>query len=82
MTGNFTDLLVTSAWIPVEERLPDNDDWVVVTILDERGDTPFRYTDFGRYFNTPKCWFVSAEQRNDIVAWMPLPKPYKGGDAE
>lgn len=71
-----------SKWTPCSEKLPENDDWVVVTILDEYGDTPFRYTDFGWYFDRAECWIVDAEQRNNIVAWMPLPKPYKGGDAE
>ena len=80
MTGNFSDLLVTSAWIPTKTKLPDNDNWAIVTVLDNSGDTPFRYTDFGWYFDTPKCWIVDSEQRNDIVAWMPLPKPYTGGD--
>lgn len=42
-------------WIPVSERLPKNDDWVIVTILDERGDTPYRYTDFGWYLEAANC---------------------------
>ena len=64
-------------WIPVSERLPKNDDWVIVTILDERGDTPFKYTDFGWYLEEANCWIVDAEQRKDVVAWMTLPEPYK-----
>ena len=64
-------------WIPVSERLPKNDDWVIVTILDESGDTPWRYTDFGWYLEEATCWIVEAEKRRDIVAWMPLPEPYK-----
>lgn len=64
-------------WIPVSERLPKNDDWVIVTILDERGDTPFKYTDFGWYLEEANCWVIGAEQRKDVTAWMPLPGPYK-----
>ena len=67
-------------WIPVTERLPNNDDWVIVTILDERGDTPFKYTDFGWYLEVANCWIIDSEQRTDVIAWMPLPKPYRGGE--
>lgn len=64
-------------WIPCGERLPENDEWVVITVHDEHGDTPFRYTDFGWYLETAKCWIVEAEQRTDVIAWMPLPEPYR-----
>lgn len=67
-------------WIPVTERLPKNDDWAIVTILDESGDTPYRYTDFGWYLEAADCWIVDAEQRNDVIAWMPLPEPRKGSN--
>lgn len=63
-------------WIPCSERLPKNDDFVIVTVLDERGDTPYRYSDFGWYFDRASCWIVDAEERTDVIAWMPLPIPY------
>lgn len=69
-------------WIPCSERLPTNDDWVIVSVLDETGDTPYRYSDFGWYFERAKCWIVESEQRTDVVAWMPLPTPWKGADDE
>lgn len=65
-------------WIPVSEKLPKNDDWVIVTILDEWGDTPWTYTDFGWYLEAANCWVIDAKQRTDVIAWMPLPKPWKG----
>ena len=69
-------------WIPCSERLPENDDWLIVTVLDECGDTPFRYTDFGWYLDVGKCWIVDSEQRTDVIAWMPLPKPWKEGESD
>ena len=72
----------TGEWIPCSERLPKNNDWVIVTIVDERGDTPYRYTDFGWYLEAANCWIIDAEQRTDVTLWMPLPEPYKGGDTE
>ena len=65
-------------WIPVTERLPKDDDWQLVTILDESGDTPYRYSDFGWYLEAAECWIVDANQRRDIIAWTPLPEPWKG----
>lgn len=73
---------ITTGWILCSERLPKDDDWVIVTILDERGVTPYRYTDFGWYLEVANCWIIDAERRTDVTAWMPLPKPYKGGDRE
>ena len=67
-------------WIPCDKRVPSSDEWVIVTILDESGDTPWRYTDFGWYLDRAKCWIVDAEQRTDVIAWMPLPRAYKGGE--
>ena len=69
-------------WVPCGERLPKDDSWVIVTVLDERGDTPFRYTDFGWYLEAASCWIVDAEQRTDVTAWMPLPKPYRKGSRQ
>lgn len=66
-----------SEWINVKEKLPKNDDWKIVTILDENGDTPYRYVGFGRYLESANCWIVDNERRTDIVAWTNLPTPYE-----
>lgn len=66
-------------WIPVAKQLPKNDDWVIVTVLDESGDTLCLYTDFGWYLEAADCWIIGSEQRNDVIAWMPLPTPWKAG---
>ena len=70
--------LQKNGWIPCSEKLPSNDDFVIITILDEHGDTKYRYSSFGWYLNVAKCWIVDDELRNDVVAWAPLPEPYKG----
>jgi len=79
-TAAEADFHKKNQWIPVTERLPKDDDWQLVTILDESGDSPYRYSDFGWYLEAAKCWIVEADQRTDIVAWMPLPEPWKGED--
>lgn len=76
--ANVHDKIWMGEWIPVNKELPKNDDWVIVTVLDESGDTPFRYTDFGWYLDVAHRWIVEAGQRTDVIAWMPLPKPWKG----
>lgn len=52
-------------WIPVTERLPEDEQVVVVQYNDEDYDI---------------LKFPTAYRRCDIVAWMPLPKPYKGDE--
>lgn len=64
-------------WTPCKEKLPKNDDCKIITICDESGDRPYIYSDFGWYFDRAKCWIVDAYPRNDVIAWMPLPLPYR-----
>lgn len=75
-TVDYTDVAVKALdqtrWISVSERLPGSDEDVLVT------------NGVGIYVGwidaTDKCWRVDSESEyfmNDIVAWMPLPEPYK-----
>ena len=62
-------------WIPCEERLPNNDEEVIVSIADDRADNIFRYTTTAwRYGDV---WVSDNERICDIIAWMPLPKAYE-----
>lgn len=65
-------------WIPITEKLPDLDkyvlattSWGTITIAERWKDT-----------KGEEKWFVSEgecnAERDDIVAWKPLPEPYKG----
>lgn len=50
--------------------LPDHNQDVMITT--EYGDiriTPFYADEYG-------CYFEDYEDRDDVLAWMPLPKPY------
>lgn len=64
-------------WIPCSERLPSEVEYVIVSVLDDHGDTPWKYTTVAWLCNG--VWISD----NDIlcgtaIAWMPLPKPWKG----
>lgn len=60
-------------WIPVSERLPDKDGLYLVSVKNDH---------LRRYSKT--CWYSDNNwfARQDVVAWMSLPEPYKGGQEE
>lgn len=68
-------------WISVTEALPENDDWVIVSIYDDDGDTSWQYTTPGFYVPYGKCWIVDNEYCKNVIAWMSLPKPYSGDES-
>lgn len=63
LTANINALPAAQRWIPVTERLPKEGQVVVV-----------QYND-GDY---DMLKFPTAYRRCDIVAWMPIPEPWKG----
>lgn len=65
-----------SGWISVKDRLPRDQDTVIVAINDDSGDTPYKYAYFGWYMSEAKCWIVDDEiRRGEVYAWIPLPEP-------
>lgn len=67
-------------WIPCSERLPNNDEEVIVSVEDDRADNIFKYTTTAwRYGDV---WVSDNERICGIIAWMPLPQPYEETDHE
>ena len=70
-------------WIPCSERLPDDttyENHLVVVYCTKSGTV-----DVGWYEAFFKKWWrlePDEETCEEVVAWMPLPEPYKGGDSE
>ena len=58
-------------WIPVSERLPEKNDVYLVAV--NSWGCPTRDVD-GFMAHTDRKWEVYG---NKVVAWMPLPEPYK-----
>ena len=60
-------------WIPIAERLPKDGTWNIFT--DGKNISVERYkADAIDHFFPNGRWF----QLEDVIAWMPLPEPYRG----
>ena len=63
-------------WIPCSERMPENNGVYLVTIIFDIDET-----ESGR--DVTKAYFCSQSKKwqyfsnDEVVAWMPLPEPYK-----
>lgn len=81
-------------WIPCSERLPEEDTEVLISYRykEGEGDTDHVNIDItsygtvcfgGREIHTLKEWrqpFDYFHANYEVIAWMPLPKPYKEDD--
>ena len=72
-------------WIPCSERLPESGRDRIMICLSEVATRKTWFNDIGRVFEGGynDNGFYVAEQRRfcesgDVIAWMPLPEPYKG----
>ena len=65
-------------WIPCSERLPEEDEDVLV--CSEEGDIDIACWMPEQWTDEPHIEWWSGEYRVYAVAWMPLPKPYGGVD--
>lgn len=61
-------------WIPVSERLPEDNEEVLCFLESEEMAVLSRQNNWGQYE-----WVDGgfATGSYDVIAWMPLPKPYK-----
>lgn len=64
----YEDTGLEPLWIPITERLPEVGKPVVITLRDRNVSIG---TWHGHRWGTALCY------NNDVLAWMPLPEPYR-----
>ena len=68
-------------WIPVTERLPEGDEFVLATVSGIYNNITFSSAiQLAGYCET-EGWFIEGYpdwDDPDVIAWQPLPEPYKG----
>ena len=66
-------------WIPCSERLPEDDSICIVTVEYPNNET---VVDYGWFDRKSVCWFVGTQEfrTSNILAWQPLPEPFKDRD--
>ena len=88
----FCDMAISAVkWIPVSERLPKDDENVLVycgqfsgqgvmNIAYYHNDYTFYPSEYADLNETG--WYDENDDAiyHEPIAWMPLPEPYKGGD--
>ena len=63
-------------WIPVTERLPEESERYLISAF----DGVWRRTTIAQYQPRYKAWTMTGRMAYwKVVAWMPLPEPYKEG---
>lgn len=80
------ELLEQTEWIPVSERLPEftinNTVSEDVLVFDGVNIRVGEYRK-GKYLNGAGYWCIyGLEEYVDVIAWMPLPKPYEQQESE
>ena len=73
-------------WIPVTERLPEDDTIVLVTFSCGKVGTS-SWHEKTKYNNGFDCFMNGfyddgTSEMYPVTAWMPLPKPWEGGDSD
>ena len=75
-------------WIPVSERLPDNSGNYLVSVIDGSGeDDDYEAVDVAWFAHKKDYNFKESKWQElgvdeTIIAWMPLPEPYKADRSE
>lgn len=79
----YKEMLERSRWIPCSEMLPEENVLVLVSVKKKGGlpewQTYHYVTDIDVWDTDAGGWYGN---KSKVVAWMPLPDPYKGGDSE
>ena len=64
-------------WIPISEISPNDGEWAIFTNGTQISIERYKMDALDHFYPSGR-WF----ELEDVVAWMPLPKPYKPQDKE
>lgn len=73
-------------WIPVKEKLPEKEDRFLCTVEIRSGNTSGLYIEICTFYKKPYLdegffkWEKGLKREENVIAWMPLPEPYKEGE--
>ena len=67
-------------WIPVSERLPDEETNVLVYC--ETGAITVCCGSYSTEVSDTFIWYTGGWRYGKVIAWMPLPEPYKAGSED
>jgi hypothetical protein len=62
-------------WIPASERLPEEE--TDVFICNANGDIAISRGSYSTEVKDDFIWYTSGWRFGKVIAWMPLPEPYK-----
>ena len=72
-------------WIPCSERLPEDDDYKPFSYYEDGAVlfcTKNGKVGFGWYYESTKEWANEDDHTpGEVIAWMPIPEPYKGEES-
>lgn len=74
--GKIFDIETDWAWIPVSEMLPEEE--TDVFICNANGDRAISRGSYSTEAKDDFIWYTSGWRFGKVVAWMPLPEPYRG----
>ena len=66
---------MNDGWIPVEERLPEEDGFYIATMDGEIVDQEEPFTGLAEFENGK--WIDDEDDYRCVIAWRPLPEPYR-----
>lgn len=67
-------------WIPVSEQLPEEE--IDVLICNSNGDIEISRGSYSTEVENDFIWYTSGWRFGKVIAWMPLPQPYKPTGSE
>ncbi len=76
--GAKLDFHCRPMWIPVTERLPEDDTEVLVYLFENNKSPYIAWLSDGRWHTED----FEVEREDEPVAWMPLPEPWKNDRAD